>query len=93
MVKVRRGCYWRALASADRRHQSNALIVADLSNDAAYAPVLYETFGRRVIGLQISRHGDGLQAERRPVKHGAMLFYTVGRTYFLELFHVELQSG
>ena len=38
----------------------NALIVADLSNDPTYAEVLYETFGPRVIGLQITRHGDGI---------------------------------
>jgi hypothetical protein len=81
-----------ALASVDRRYNSNALIVADLSNDATYAEVLFETFGPRVIGLQISRHGDGMQAERRPVKHGSMLFYTIGRTYLIELFHTELQA-
>jgi hypothetical protein len=48
-----------ALASIDRGHHNDALIVADLSNDATYAEVLLETFGPRVIGLQISRHGDG----------------------------------
>ena len=80
------------LAEVDRHYNSDALIVADLSNDPSYAEVLYETFGPRVIGLQISRHGDGLQAERRPVKDGAMLFYTTGRSYLLELFHSELQS-
>jgi hypothetical protein len=41
-----------ALAAVDRRHGSNALIVADLSNDATYAEVLHETFGPRVIGLR-----------------------------------------
>jgi hypothetical protein len=82
-----------ALAAVDRRQQSNALIVADLSNDATYAEVLYETFGPRVIGLQISRHGDGMQAERRPVKDRSMLIYTVGRSYLIELFHSELQSN
>ena len=82
-----------ALAAVDRRYQGNALIVADLSNDASYAEVLHETFGPRVIGLQISRHGNGLEAERRPVKGGAMLFYTIGRAYLLELFHAELQSN
>src|SRR5450759_2621209 len=66
--------------------------VADLSNDATYAEVLFETFGPRVIGLQISRGGDGLNPERRPVKKSAMLIYTIGRTYLLELFHAELQS-
>ena len=35
-----------------------------------------ETFGPRVIGLQISRHGDGMTFERRPVRHGAMPVYT-----------------
>ncbi len=81
-----------ALAAVDRRHHNNALIVADLSNDPTYAEVLYETFGPRVIGLQISRHGDGMQAERRPVKAGSMLFYTIGRSYLIELYHSELQS-
>ena len=81
-----------ALAIVDRRHNNNALIVADLSNDATYAEVLYETFGPRVIGLQITRHGDGTQFERRPVKNGVMPVYTVGRTYLLELYHSELQA-
>jgi hypothetical protein len=44
-----------ALAAIDRRYESNAVIVADLSNDPTYAEVLHETFGPRVIGLQISR--------------------------------------
>jgi hypothetical protein len=70
----------------------DALIVADLSNDASYAEVLYETFGPRVIGLQISRYGDGMSFERRPVKYNAMLVYTIGRTYLLDLFHAQLQS-
>jgi hypothetical protein len=80
------------LAKIDRRYNGNALIVADLSNDATYTEALYETFGHRVIGLQISRHGDGRNAERRPVKNSAMLIYTIGRSYLLELFHSELQS-
>jgi hypothetical protein len=63
-----------ALAIVDRRYDSNAIIVADLSNDATYAEVL-------------------MNAERRPVKHGSMLIYTVGRSYLLELYHSELQSG
>lgn len=41
-----------ALASVDRSYSNNALIVADLSNDATYAETLFDTFGRaRVIGL------------------------------------------
>jgi hypothetical protein len=81
-----------ALAAVDRRHHNNALIVADLCNDATYAEVLFETFGPRVIGVHITRHGDGMQAERRPVKGGAMLIYTIGRSQLLELFHSELHS-
>jgi hypothetical protein len=81
-----------ALAMIDRRYNSDALIVTDLSNDATYAEVLFETFGPRVIGLHISRNGDGMNAERRPVKNSAMLVYTIGRTHLLELFHAELQA-
>jgi hypothetical protein len=82
-----------ALAAIDRRYYSDAIIVADLSYDPTYAEVLFETFGPRVIGLTISRNGEGMDPERRPVKHGAMLFYTVGRSYLLELYHSLLQSG
>ena len=81
-----------ALAAVDRRHNHNALIVADLSNDATYGEVLLETFGSRVIGLQISRSGDGLNVERRPVGTNVMFVYTIGRSQLLELFHSELQS-
>lgn len=63
-----------------------------LSNDPTYAEVLFETFGVRVVGLHITRNGDGMNAERRPIKNGSMLIYTIGRTYLLELFHSELQS-
>jgi hypothetical protein len=45
-----------------------------------------------VIGLQISRHGDGMNVERRPVGAACMLVYTVGRSHLIELFHSELQS-
>ncbi|MEI4908312.1 hypothetical protein Q8G40_29970, partial [Klebsiella pneumoniae] len=70
------------------------VIVADLSNDATYAEVLFGTVGpSRVIGSQISRHGVGMTAERRPVKDRSMLFYTVGRSHLLNLYHTELQSG
>jgi hypothetical protein len=81
-----------ALATIDRRHHSNALIVADISNDATYAEVLYETFGARVIGMHITRGGDGMHPEWRPVKHGCLAVYTIGRTHLFELLHSELQS-
>ena len=69
-----------ALAVIDRRYESDAVIVADLSSDPTYGEVLYETFGPRVIGLQISRHGDGMNFERRLVRHGAIPVYTAGRS-------------
>ena len=37
-----------ALAAIDRRYNNNALIVADLSNDATYAETLFDTFGPSV---------------------------------------------
>jgi hypothetical protein len=67
-----------ALATVDRRYNCNALTVADLSNDATYAEVLFEAFGPRVIGLQISRNGDGMDFERRPVRGAVMMVYTIG---------------
>jgi hypothetical protein len=82
-----------ALATIDRRYNCNALIVADLSNDATYAEVLFETFGSRVIGIHIGPHGDGMNFERRPVKNASMLIYPIGRSYLLELFHAELQAN
>jgi len=80
-----------ALAAVDTRYGRNALIVADLSNDATYAEVLYETFGPRVIGLHIGRSGDGVSFERRPVKGGSVPIYPIGRTDLLELFLSELR--
>jgi hypothetical protein len=82
-----------ALAVVDRRYNSNALVVADLSNDASYAENLLETFGPRVIGLQIGRNGDGTTFERRPVSHGAMPVYQIGRNYLLEHLRAEIASG
>ena len=82
-----------ALATIDRQYNSNALIVADLTYDQTYAEVLFDTFGVRVIGVQITRYGDGMNCERWPVKHSAISIYTVGRTYLLELLHAELQNA
>ena len=66
LEELRQGLYGSAraseLATIDRRYNSNALIVADLSNDPTYAEVLFETFGPRVIGLHISRSGDGMKS-------------------------------
>ena len=81
------------LASIDRRYHSNALIVADVSSDPTYAEVLFETFGRRVIALHITRYGDGSNAEWRQVKGGHLPVYTVGRSYLFELLHSEMQCG
>jgi hypothetical protein len=88
--------YGSALASAlvtvDARFGRNALIVADLSNDPTYAEVLYETFGQRVIGVHISRYGDGITFERRLVKGGSVPVYPIGRTLLLDLLLSELRS-
>jgi hypothetical protein len=81
-----------ALAKVDRLYNNNCLIVADLSNDATYAEVLFEAFGPRVIGLHITRNGDGMHFELRSVKNGVIRVYTIGRSYLLELFHAKLQA-
>jgi hypothetical protein len=81
-----------ALAAVDRRYGNCALIVADISNDATYGEVLREHFGPRVIGLHITRNGDGMVAERRATKVGNMLVYTIGRTFLIELLHTALQN-
>lgn len=82
-----------ALAEVDARYDRNALIFADLSNDTSYGEQLLETFGPRVIGLHIGRHGDGIEVEQRPVGRGSMPVYHVGRSYLLEALHNAMQSG
>jgi hypothetical protein len=81
-----------ALATIDRQYNHHSLIIADLSNDATYAEILVQTFGCRIVGLQISRHGDGLGAERRSTRYGPLWVYTIGRTILLEQLHREFQS-
>ena len=82
-----------ALATIDRRYNSNALIVFDVSNDATYAEVMFDTFGgARLIGLHIGRSGDGMTFERRRVKNGSILVYTIGRTYLLDQFHNAMEA-
>ena len=82
-----------ALAQVGARYDRNALIFADLSNDTKYAEQLLETFGPRVIGVHISRHGNGMQVERRPVGRGIIPVYHVGRSHLLEALHSDLQVG
>ena len=81
-----------ALAMVDRRYNGKTLVIADLSNDATYAEPLFERLGSRLIGLRITNHGDGMTADRRQVKGGAILFYTIGRTYLIDLLLREMQS-
>ena len=80
-----------ALAQVDARYDRNAIIVADLSNDTSYGEQLVETFGPRVIGVHIGRHGDGMQADRRRVGRGSIVIYHVGRSHLLEA--LELKCG
>ena len=73
-----------ALAQIDARYDRNGLIFADLSNDTSYGEQLFETFGPRVIGVHIGRHGDGMQADRRRVGRGSIVIYHIGRSHLLE---------
>ena len=80
------------LAKIDQNYNRDCLIVADLSNDATYGEVLFDTFGRRVIGVQIGRSGDGMTRQHRRVKNGVIPVYNVGRTFLLELLLAELRN-
>jgi hypothetical protein len=81
-----------ALARIDQIYDHSCLIVVDLSNDASYAEIGMQTFGRRVVGLHIGPHGDGMEAERRSTKFGSLWVYKVGRTFLLEQLHTQLTS-
>ena len=81
-----------ALAAIDQTYNRDCLIVADLSNDATYGETLYDTFGPRVVGVQIGRSGDGTTCQPRRVRHGFILVYNVGRTFLLELLLAELRN-
>jgi Terminase large subunit, T4likevirus-type, N-terminal len=91
------GKYGRALANelaaVDHKFHCNALIVTDVSRDDSYAEILYQIFGRRLIGLQISRHGEGSQQIMREVQNGVVPIFTVGRTYLLDLLLSEFQAN
>jgi len=80
------------LARVDRKYHCNALIVADVSNDATYAETLFATFGQRVVGLHITRGAGCSTAERWPVKGGSLPVYGVGRSYLLDLLANEFRS-
>ena len=82
-----------ALAMVDRRYDYKTIVVADLSNDRTYAEPLFERLGERLIGLQITSDGDGMTAERRQVKNGAILVYKIGRTYLFDLLLREMQDN
>ena len=81
-----------ALSLVDRQFSSQTLIVADLSTDETYGEVLFERYGPRLIGLHITRNGDGLGFEWRQVKGGQFLVYTIGRTYLFDLLYREMQN-
>ena len=91
------GKYGRALANElaeiDRKFGCRALIIADVSRDDSYAEILYEMFGRRLIGLQISRSGEGSQQIMREVHNGAIPIFTLGRVYLFDLLLSELQAN
>ena len=82
-----------ALAAIDQTYNRDCLIVADLSNDATYGETLFDTFGRRVVGVQIGRSGDGTTWQQRRVRHGVIPIYNVGRTFLIELLLAEMRDN
>ena len=49
-----------ALSMIDSRYDRKTLIIVDLTYDPSYADLLFERFGPRVIGVQITSGGDTL---------------------------------
>ena len=82
-----------ALSVVDLQFNSQALIVADLSTDETYGEVLFERYGPRLIGLHITRSGDGMACEQRQVKGGCIRVYKIGRTHLLDLLYREMQNN
>jgi hypothetical protein len=95
-AELRQGLYGSAraseLAAVDRKFGGRNLVIADLSNDATYAEVLYERFGNRLIGLQITRSGDGMDRSHWQVKNGFIPVYTIGRTQLLDRLHLTMSD-
>ena len=73
------------LAAVDQKYNRDCVIIADLTNDATYGETLFDTFGRRVIGVQIGTSGDGTTCEQRRVRNGVIPVYKVSRTFLFEL--------
>jgi hypothetical protein len=96
LIELPQNCYGHELANqlamVDGRYNRDAVIITDLSNDATYAEVLFELFGKRVIGLQIGSAGDGAEFERRRVRNGTIPVYHVGRTFLFDLLLRELRT-
>jgi hypothetical protein len=80
------------LAKIDQKYNRGCLIVADLSSDATYAETLFDTFGRRIVGVQICRSGNGTTFQWRPVRSSALRVYQIGRTFLLELLLAQFRD-
>jgi hypothetical protein len=95
-AELRQGLYGSAraneLAAIDRKFGGRNLIVVDLSNDAAYAEILYELIRDRLIGLHITRSGDGMDRSSWRVKNGSIPLYTIGRTHLLDFLHMTMSD-
>jgi hypothetical protein len=96
IIELPQDCYGSALAGQlaiiDRQYNSDALIIADLSNDPTYAEPLFDLFGPRLIGVHIGAHGDGSNFERRRVRNSAIPVYQVGRTYLFDRLLNDLRA-
>jgi hypothetical protein len=81
------------VAKIDQKYSRDCVIVADLSNDPTYAETLFDSFGPRIIGVQIGRSGNGTTVEHRRVRNGAVLVYHVGRTFLLDLLLAQFRDN
>jgi hypothetical protein len=82
-----------ALYEVDRQYDCKTLVVADLTQDPSYGEMLHERFGDRLIGVHITRTGDGLGApELRLAGRATYPVYTVRCTYLFDLLHREFNN-
>jgi hypothetical protein len=50
-------------------------------------------FGHRTVGVHITRHGNGMDFERRRVPGGVIFIYSIGHTTLIENYHAEMERG
>ena len=81
------------LRRIDQSYEHKTLLVFDVSNDSTYGEILLSMFPRRLLGIQITSSGDGMELDHRFYANGCLPILKVGRTQLLEHLHLHLEEG